>query len=274
MSTLAPVHEEALARAIRALEDASFAARLADIAGQPVNKVLGVLPRRVTARVSGAVDVAVRRGLDTALRGMDLGQRRRPRTRLSTALAGVSGAAGGFFGAAALPIELPVTTLLMLRAIAEIARHQGEDLTRLEPRLACLHVFALGSRGSDARADLGYFASRALVGQLSADAAALVVERGVVGTAGVATTGLVTEIVSRYSVTVADKMAVSAAPVLGALGGAAVNAIFMDHYQRVARGHFTVRRLERRYGPDAIRRAWNELSSRPLLEHRAAPATG
>ncbi len=155
MTRLSPVHEAALARAIRNLEEASFAARLADYAGQPVNKVLQALPRRVTARVSDAVEIAVRKGLDASLRGMDLAERRPPRTRLSTAIAGVSGGVGGFFGVAALPIELPVTTMLMLRAIAAIARHQGEDLTRLEPRLACLQVFALGSRASDQRADVG-----------------------------------------------------------------------------------------------------------------------
>jgi hypothetical protein len=30
--------------------------------------------------------------------------------------------------------------------------------------------------------------------------------------------------------------------------------IFTDHFQRVARGHFVVRRLEREYGADVIRR--------------------
>ena len=36
--------------------------------------------------------------------------------------------------------------------------------------------------------------------------------------------------------------------ILGAFGGAAVNAAFMDHFQSTARAHFTVRRLERIYG--------------------------
>jgi hypothetical protein len=41
--------------------------------------------------------------------------------------------------------------------------------------------------------------------------------------------------------------------VVGALGGAAVNYAFIDHFQDVARGHFTVRRLERLYGKELIR---------------------
>jgi len=30
----------------------------------------------------------------------------------------------------------------------------------------------------------------------------------------------------------------------------------MNHYQRTAWGHFTVRRLERAHGEDAVRAAW------------------
>ena len=47
--------------------------------------------------------------------------------------------------------------------------------------------------------------------------------------------------------------ALAATVLAGALGGAAVNYAFIDHFQRVARGHFTVRRLERRYGKERIR---------------------
>ena len=45
------------------------------------------------------------------------------------------------------------------------------------------------------------------------------------------------------------------------LGGAAVNYAFIDHFQEVARAHFVVRRLERRYGRDAVRAAYERFSS-------------
>jgi hypothetical protein len=48
-------------------------------------------------------------------------------------------------------------------------------------------------------------------------------------------------------------------PVVGALGGAAVNYAFIDHFQDVARAHFTVRRLERAYGKDAVHVAYERL---------------
>jgi hypothetical protein len=68
------------------------------------------------------------------------------------------------------------------------------------------------------------------------------------------------QIASRFGVVVTQKLAAQAVPIIGALGGAAVNYAFIDHFQEIARAHFTVRRLERRYGKDAVRTAYGELS--------------
>jgi hypothetical protein len=55
------------------------------------------------------------------------------------------------------------------------------------------------------------------------------------------------------------KFAAQAVPVIGAFGGAVVNYAFIDHFQDIARGHFTVRRLERIYGRDEVRRAYERI---------------
>ena len=81
-------------------------------------------------------------------------------------------------------------------------------------------------------------------------------------------TGFVAEISSRFSIVVSDRVAASALPVLGALGGATVNVIFMDHFQRIAQGHFTVRRLERQYGAKTIQRQYAELAKQPAGAER------
>ena len=47
--------------------------------------------------------------------------------------------------------------------------------------------------------------------------------------------------------------------VLGAVGGAAVNLAFIEHFQEVAHGHFTIRRLERAYGAAAVRSEYERL---------------
>jgi hypothetical protein len=64
---------------------------------------------------------------------------------------------------------------------------------------------------------------------------------------------LITRVASRFSVAVSEKFAAQSVPVIGAAGGAAINLVFINHFQDMARGHFTVRRLERKYGADVIR---------------------
>ena len=58
---------------------------------------------------------------------------------------------------------------------------------------------------------------------------------------------------------VTQKLTAQAVPLIGALGGAAVNYAFIDHFQDVARAHFVVRKLERRYGVDTVREAYERL---------------
>jgi hypothetical protein len=257
-----PPHRDALAVAVRALENPNLAARIADYAGAPVNRVLGMLPRAADAGLSKAVEMAMLRCLKTAIRTLDdNGGQRRPLPWLSSMAAGVTGGVGGFMGMAALPLELPVTTTLMLRAVAGIARHNGEDLSQLEARLACLQVFALGARSTGARQDVGYFAARTLLTRMSSNAIAHLVERGAVELSGPVMNRFMSELVSRFSIVVSDRIAASALPVVGAIGGATVNMIFMTHFQRIAQGHFTVRRLERRYGPDVVRRHYAAIAA-------------
>ena len=77
---------------------------------------------------------------------------------LHKALAATTGAVGGSFGLAALPIELPISTIIMLRSIGDIARSEGEDLTNPETALSCLQVFALGGpKGVVDAGESGYF---------------------------------------------------------------------------------------------------------------------
>jgi hypothetical protein len=149
----------------------------------------------------------------------------------------------------------------MLRAIAAIARHEGEDMSKIEARLACLEVFALGTKRNQ-QIDVGYYAARALLSKYTSDIVALVAERGAVDVSAPVVRNMVSEIVSRFGLVVSDKIAAGALPILGAVGGATVNVIFMDHYQRIAQAHFALRRLERTYGVANVRRRYAELVAR------------
>lgn len=251
----------ALDRAVGRLERNGFVARVAEYTGEPINRAFRLLPRVASDRVNGVVKSTILKCLDWAVGS--LGDRpAAPSNWLSTAMAGVAGGVGGAFGLLALPVELPLTTTLILRSIAAIARHHGEDLTDISGRLACIEVFALGGRRTEGATGVGYYAARALLARLTADASARLTERGLVNASAPAMTGLLGEISSRYSLIVSDKLAAEAVPIIGAVGGAAVNVFFMDHFQRIAEGHFTVRQLERRYGVETIQRRYAELARR------------
>ena len=154
----------ALTAAIKQLEEPGFAGKMTTLAGRPAELVARALPRRAASMVAKAAEAALTRALDIALFSLR-DQRFIAGRVVHSALASASGAVGGAFGLAALPVELPVSTAIMLRTIAVIAREEGEDLADPRTRLACLEVFALGHTGIAAPdgAEGGYFALRALL---------------------------------------------------------------------------------------------------------------
>ena len=256
---ITPADDAELKSAVKNLEGRNFAAKLADYAGMPVNRVLGFLPKAVNRQIGGIVRNAVMKGLEVAVDTLDETPPRTPSIGFSSFLAGVTGGVGGLFGFGALAVELPLTTTFMLRAIAEIAQHQGDDLSTIEARLACLEVFAYGAKRNGENVDVGYYATRALISSYTHHVAALVLERGTLDASAPVVASFISEIVSRFGLLISDRVAASALPVLGAVGGATVNMIFMDHFQRIAQGHFALRRLERTYGSATIRHRYNEL---------------
>jgi EcsC protein family len=244
---------EALRSAVKSLEHPSLAARLTNIVGKPVELIGYALP----AFASKAIASATSKGLEAALK---VALRTLPRTPRAgsqffhRALATASGAAGGTFGLAALPVELPVSTVIMLRSIADIAQSEGENLSSPEAVLSCVEVFALGGRAGSADAsESGYFAVRGMLAKTVTEAARFVAERGVIKEGAPILLKFVTQVAARFGLVVTQKIAVQALPVVGTLGGAAVNYAFIQHFQDIARGHFTVRRLERLYGEEKIR---------------------
>jgi len=266
---LPPPQLRVLQRAVARLEHRGFAAQLADQAGKPVARVLRMMPKFASDRFNRAVETAILNCLNVAIRSIEPRSKRPPERHASSVLAGISGGVGGFFGIAALPVELPLTTTLMLRAIADIARHYGEDLSTLEARLACIEVFALGAPHGGRATPVGYYASRVVLGRLLADASAIMLERGAANISAPVVGGVVTEVARRFGIVVSERSAASAIPVLGALGGATVNVIFMNYFQTIAQGHFAIRRLERQYGPSVIRQLYEELALRRRRRTRA-----
>jgi hypothetical protein len=153
--------------AYESLEHPSFAARLSSLLAMPIEEGMKLLPRHWRKRVERTAHASVLQAMNLAVASVGVGRTGPPRSHnlLHKAMAAGAGAASGFFGALALAAELPVTTTLILRSIADIARSEGEDLTRSETRLACVQVFALGGRTrEDEAADLGYYGLRITLG--------------------------------------------------------------------------------------------------------------
>lgn len=264
LPALSSEDEAALREAVSALERTTFAGRLTDIVGRQIDFAGKLVPQPVSGAVGKAVAVALRAAMRVALTGLDKNPavRQGDRRNLHRALVTASGAVGGAFGLLTLPIELPVSTTLILRSVAEIARAEGEDLNDPEARLACLEVFALGSQpGASDLVEGGYFALRGFLAKSVSEAARHIALRGVGGETAPILLRLISQIAGRFGLVVSQKIAAQAVPVIGAVGGAAVNLAFAQHFQSLARGHFVVRRLERTYGPAPVRAAYERLAA-------------
>ena len=252
-----------LERAVELLEHPSFIARVSDLIGKPIEQVIGVLPSGASEQVQGTVRSVLEKLLTISLRTLNP-SRRGPASDLEHTIGtGISGAVGGFFGAPALAVELPISTSIMLRSIADVARSEGENPRSPETRLACLEVFALGGAARvDNASDTGYFAVRAALAKAMSDAARHLAERGLTREGAPVLARLIAAIASRFSAVVSEKVAVQSVPILGAIGGASINVLFARHFQNMARGHFTVRRLERRHGSEPVRREYRRIAER------------
>jgi hypothetical protein len=242
------------------LENPSLGIKLFNVVGTPIEKGLELLPANWSAVVDHATRNALQKALDVAIRTMNDHGVVPPRDMLHKIAATITGAVGGAMGLPGLAIELPISTMVILRSIADVARSEGELITTLPAKLACIEVFALGGRSrTDDATESSYFAVRSALARAVTEAADFIAEKGIVEGGAPAVVRLIAQIASRFDVAVSEKVAAQAVPIVGAAGGAVINLLFVDHFQNMARGHFTVRRLERQHGEEAVRAAYGRL---------------
>jgi len=253
-------HIDELRRAKALLENPNIAAKITNLLGIPIEKGFELLPAGWSEAVSTGTKAALEKALDFAVYTMHSQDHSASSNFVHKLLVAASGAGGGAFGLPALPIELPISTVIMLRSIADIARSEGEDIKSAESRLSCLEVFALGgSSKKDDASETGYFAARAALSKAISDAAQYIAEKSMIEEGTPVIVRLIALIAARFKIIVSEKIAAQAIPAVGAVGGAVVNTIFIDHFQDMARGHFIVRRLERTYGLDKVKNAYINL---------------
>lgn len=280
-----PEDRQALERAVSLLETPSLTIRIANMLGTPVEWALDRLPDPAAKAIQKAIHIALDKAVAGALRTLDDNSAAAARPRSHTAMVAASGALGGFFGLKGTLIELPITTTIIMRSVADIARGEGFSLHDPIVQGECVQVFALGGRSADDdAADSAYYASRVGIAEIAKEAGKILAEAAAQQTAQHAARGaaqgiqftpaqaaawlaqIVEAVAQRFGVKVTEKFALQAAPVLGAVSGAAINAMFISHYQDMARGHFAIRRLERKYGPDVVRDAYRKAQQGVHLE--------
>lgn len=273
--SLTDAEREFLTEAADYLENPSFLIRLANLVGKPAEALLNSLPTRGRKLVHEGTEKALNRGLAWAVKSLP---DRSPQTdaraasrltkffeqNVHTAATALTGAGGGFFGLPGLAVELPATTTLMLRSIASIAAEKGADLSDPATRLECLAVFSLGSEPLEDM-ESAYFTTRLSTAMAVRQATAYVAAHTAREIGDALTRGsapilvrLVNAIAARFQIVVSQKLAAQAVPLLGAGFGALINAAFTDHFNRVARYHFSIVALERRYGREVVQQAYEE----------------
>jgi hypothetical protein len=261
LEIMTPEDLNALHQAKTLLENPGWAIKMTALIGTPLEKGMDLLPAKWSGQVNRSVRVALEKALRVAAGSLSEAPGRRSAERTHTFLAAAGGGVGGIFGLPGLMVELPISTVIMLRSIAEIARSEGESIRDPETLLSCLQVFALGGRSrSDNAAESGYFAMRALLARSLQEAAQHIAAKGLSQKGAPVLVRFIGQIASRFGVVIGEKAAAQALPLLGAAGGVMINTVFIHHFQDTARGHFTVRRLERLYGAERIAQEYAALA--------------
>ncbi|WBL32589.1 EcsC family protein [Sinirhodobacter sp. HNIBRBA609] len=232
---LLPVTDPALKAALDQLAKRHRAAggigmQVMAFVGGSAENLMSKLPQPVRDGLEGATSRALETAFDAAARTRGAVSDRPD--WVNTALTTAMGAAGGVGGLPGALAELPFTVTMLLRAIQGIAFEHGFDPASDEVRMECLRVFAsAGPLEADDGTDMGFLAAKVTI-------------------TGPGLNSLIAKVAPRLAAVLGQKLAAQAAPVLGAVAGAAVNYAFTSYYQEIARVHFGLKRLARESGED------------------------
>ncbi|HMQ70853.1 MAG TPA: EcsC family protein [Ignavibacteria bacterium] len=251
---------EKLREAKRLLENPSFLMELSNIVGKPVEMIYTFLPEKFQKGMGDIARKVLLKSLDILVSKMDKRMDMKPNNFFHKMLVTGTGTAGGFFGLASLSVELPVTTTIMLRSIADIARSKGFDINDTETKLACLEVFALGGNSKrDDFSDSAYYITRGALASAVTEANKYLLQKGMIKESAPALVNFISKIASRFGIMISEGAAAKSIPVIGAASGGAINLVFMNHFQRMAEGHFTVMQLENIYGEEKVMEVYKSL---------------
>lgn len=257
--------EEKLIREARLFFETPHALKnMSEALGQPLTSIQKKLPEAVQRALSRLSEKALFRALKLALKTVPKQASRSPENipplstlvRPQKTMATVSGLVGGFWGFPGLVVEIPTTTVIIMNSIAKTAHEFGEDLNDPDTQLECLYIFGMDAPGRMVNStESAYYSSRIAFAGLIKNAAANF-SKGAVTSLGLnpVIRSLLSKVASRYQLRLGQKFLSQTAPVIGALGGATLNYVFMQHYEKAAYFHFGMRHLERKHGAEQVQK--------------------
>ena len=263
--TIAPADLKALENAKRNMEEIGWAMKGLNRFGSLLETGIDKLPQKQQKWLQQVAQKVLHTVVKANLKTMKKGNvNTSPSNGTYKALVTSSGILGGAFGATSFAVDLTVATKFMMRSIMDIARSEGEDLSSYDTQLACLQVLALGGKSKhDDNLDTGYYATRVALSSAVKNATSFATKHGL-GSVLQGTNNtllkLISAVASRFSIQVSEKFVAQAIPVVGAAGAGAINLAFINHFQNMAKAHFTIRRLERSYGETMVKTAYEAVS--------------
>jgi Na+-transporting NADH:ubiquinone oxidoreductase subunit NqrE len=78
---------------------------------------------------------------------------------------------------------------------------------------------------------------------------------------------LIVKVATRFEIQVGRKALSQLVPGIGAGLGAVLNVVFMRHFNDTAKYHFGLRRLEREFGAEEVRRLYQEAAKAERARH-------
>ncbi|WP_299625520.1 EcsC family protein [uncultured Tenacibaculum sp.] len=250
---------EELQKAKELLENPGIAIKLSVMIGNPIQKGLEALPKNWNEKLSDITKTSLLKAADAAIFTIKDNNKEKSNNLMHKIAVGATGTIGGIFGLSGLAVELPLTTTIILRSIADIARSQGESVKELDTKLACLEVFALGGNSvEDDNIETSYYTSRAFLANTIAQTNKFVAQNGVFHEGTTVFLNVIGKVAERFGIQVTEKTIAQSVPVIGAAGGALINTLFITHFQDMAKGHFTIRKLERKYNKELIQQVYEQ----------------
>jgi len=272
--TISDTDLDIIKQAKLSMHNTSLLMQSLDKVGNFIESGINFIPKKTQKWLQNMVNTILLSTLKANLLTLQKGKKfKKPSNKIYKTLVTSSGVASGIFGSTTgigtiiFSSEMALSTKFMMRSIMDIARSHGEDLHSVDTQLACLQVFAFGNSAKDNDGlETSYYSTRIAMNSTVKEATKFITQNGLkdLGKVLISSSNpllkLLGTITSRFSVQVSEKFIAQSIPIAGAIGGGTLNYAFINHFQKIANAHFTIRKLERLYGSDLVMEAYDNMS--------------